>query len=68
MLVLVSDALGKGEIKQNYTLGGLLVQARNHAIQYFVNLGYIICQLGIEIPDEDFGFNPTTPKKGVLQA
>ena len=62
VLVLVSDDLGKGKIEQNYTFGGLLVQAHSHAIHHFASLGYIICQLGIEIPDEDFGFNPTTPK------
>lgn len=62
VLVLVSDDLGQGKIEQNYTLGGLLVQAHSHAIHHFASLGYIICQLGIEIPDEDFGFNPTTPK------
>jgi hypothetical protein len=68
VLFLVSDDFGNGKIEQNYTLGGLLAQAHSHAIHHFASLGYIICQLGIEIPDEDFGFNPTTPKKEVLQA
>lgn len=66
-LISVSDNLGTGVIVQEYTLGGLLIQAHSHAIHHFASLGYIICQLGIEIPDEDFGFNPTTPRDQLLQ-
>lgn len=66
-LILVSDDLGMGIIVQEYTLGGLLIQAHSHAIHHFASLGYIICQLGIKIPDEDFGFNPTTPRDQLLQ-
>lgn len=67
-LISVSDDLGTGKIVQKYTLGGLLIQAHSHAIHHFASLGYIISQLGIEIPDEDFGFNPTTPNDQLLQA
>ncbi|AOW21937.1 DinB family protein [Urechidicola croceus] len=67
-IINVTDDLGMGKIEQNYTLGGLLIQAHSHAIHHFASLGYIISQLGIEIPDEDFGFNPTTPKNQTLEA
>ncbi|MFK5880292.1 MAG: DinB family protein [Flavobacteriaceae bacterium] len=67
-LILVSDDLGLGVVNQKYTLGGILIQAHSHAIHHFASLGYIIAQLGIEIPDEDFGYNPTTPKGQLLQS
>lgn len=66
--VVVIDDLGLGVVEQNYTLGSLLIQAHSHAIHHFASLGYIISQLGIEIPDADFGFNPTTPKNEMLEA
>lgn len=65
-LIMVSDDLGLGIVEQKYTLGGLLIQAHSHSIHHFASLGYIIAQLGIDIPDEDFGFNPTTPKNNSL--
>ena len=61
-IVKVTDDLGLGVITANYTLGGILIQAHSHAIHHFASVGYIISQLGIELPDNDFGFNPTTPK------
>jgi len=67
-LILVSDDLGLGVVTQKYTLGSLLIQVHSHAIHHFASLGYIITQLGIEIPDEDFGYNPTTPKNQLLQS
>lgn len=66
-IVEVSDDLGKGVVIQKYTLGSALIQAHSHAIHHFASLGYIISQLGIELPDEDFGYNPTTPKKEKLE-
>lgn len=66
-VVVVVDDLGLGIVEQNYTLGGLLIQAHSHAIHHFASLGYIISQLKIEIPDVDFGLNPTTPKSEVLE-
>lgn len=64
-IVQVSDDLGTGMITANYTLGGALIQAHSHAIHHFASIGFIIHQLGIELPDADFGYNPTTPKKCV---
>ncbi|WP_372766061.1 DinB family protein [Lutibacter sp.] len=61
-IVMVTDDLGLGIISANYTLGGILIQAHSHAIHHFASVGYVISQLGIELPDVDFGFNPTTPK------
>ena len=66
-MIEVSDDLGKGVIVQKYTLGSILIQAHSHAIHHFASLGFIICQLGIELPDEDFGYNPTTPRKESLE-
>lgn len=59
----VSDDLGMGVVHANYTLASALIQAHSHAIHHFASIGYIIAQLEIELPDADFGFNPTTPKK-----
>lgn len=64
-IVTVTDDLGLGIISANYTLGGILIQAHSHAIHHFASVGYVIYQLGIALPDTDFGFNPTTPKKNL---
>ncbi|NEW80136.1 MAG: DinB family protein [Gelidibacter sp.] len=64
-IVLVTDDLGLGIVSTNYTLGGILIQAHSHAIHHFASVGYVISQLGIALPDADFGFNPTTPKKNL---
>ncbi|WP_288956258.1 DinB family protein [uncultured Polaribacter sp.] len=58
----VIDDLGLGLESATYTLGAILMQAHSHAIHHFASVGYVIYQLGIELPDKDFGFNPTTPK------
>lgn len=62
-IVKVTDDLGLGVITANYTLSAILIQAHSHAIHHFASVGYIISQLGIQLPDEDFGFNPTTPRE-----
>ncbi len=62
-LINVSDDLGLGMITAKYTLAALLIQAHSHAMHHFASLGYIVTNLGLELPKEDFGFNPTTPKK-----
>jgi uncharacterized damage-inducible protein DinB len=67
-LVKVSDDLGLGMVTVNYTLGSALIQAHSHAIHHFASIGYIISQLGIKLPDADFGYNPTTPKNSTLDA
>lgn len=61
-IIPVTDDLGTGMITANYTLGSALIQAHSHAIHHFASIGFIINQLGIELPDADFGYNPTTPK------
>ena len=61
-VLVVTDDLGNGPIDTNYTLGAILAQAHSHAIHHFASIGYVIAQLGIELPDAMFGFNPTTPK------
>ena len=61
--VRVRDDLGLGMVTANYTLAAALIQAHSHAIHHFASIGYIIAQLGISLPDGDFGYNPTTPKK-----
>ena len=65
-VVTVSDDLGKGVVTTNYTVGSILAQTHSHAIHHFASIGYIISQLGIELPDTHFGYNPTTLKKDVL--
>jgi uncharacterized damage-inducible protein DinB len=62
-VVKVRDDLGLGMVTANYTLAAALIQAHSHAIHHFASIGYIIAQLGISLPDGDFGYNPTTPKK-----
>ena len=61
-IIEVSDDLGNGIVIAYYTIASVLIQAHSHAIHHFASIGYIISQLGIELPDVDFGFNPTTPK------
>ncbi len=61
-IVKVTDDLGLGVITAKYTLSAILIQAHSHAIHHFASVGYVISQLGIQLPDEDFGFNPTTPR------
>ena len=60
--IAVTDDLGLGMITANYTLASILIQAHSHAIHHFASIGYIICNLGIELPDADFGYNPSTPR------
>lgn len=62
-IVMVTDDLGLGIVSANYTLGGILIQAHSHAIHHFASVGYVISQLGIALPDDNFGFNPSTPKQ-----
>lgn len=66
-LVEVSDNLGLGMVTTQYTLASILIQAHSHAIHHFASIGYIISKLGIELPDEDFGYNPTTPRNNTIE-
>ena len=61
-IVSVKDDLGLGFVTANYTLASILIQAHSHAIHHFASIGYIISQLQIDLPDVDFGYNPTTPR------
>ncbi|OSY87723.1 hypothetical protein WH52_09850 [Tenacibaculum holothuriorum] len=62
-IISVTDDLGTGKVTASYTVGSALIQAHSHAIHHYASIGFIINQLGIELPDADFGYNPTTPKK-----
>ncbi len=66
-LIKVTDDLGKGLVTVDYTLISTLIQAHSHAIHHFAIIGFIINQLGIELPEPDFGYNPTTPKNVTVQ-
>lgn len=61
-IISVTDNLGNGDITINYTLENALAYAHSHAIHHFASIGFLINQLGIELQDADFGYNPTTPK------
>jgi len=61
-LIDVSDDLGLGMVTAKYTVAAALIQAHSHAMHHFASLGYIVTRLGIELPNENFGFNPTTPR------
>jgi uncharacterized damage-inducible protein DinB len=62
-IIAVTDNLGNGDITINYTLENTLAYAHSHAIHHFASIGFLVNQLGIELQDADFGYNPTTPKK-----
>jgi hypothetical protein len=61
--VLVTDDLGMGKTEIPYTYGSLLAQANSHTIHHYAIINYIFDSLGIVINDDEFGYNPTTPKK-----
>ena len=60
--VSVIDDLGIGNVEIGYTLGAVLAQANSHAIHHYAIISYILNKLNIEIVDESFGYNPTTPR------
>ncbi|MCG1036288.1 DinB family protein [Polaribacter sargassicola] len=62
--ISVCDDMGLGKETAKYTLAATLMQAHSHAIHHFASIGYLVYQLEIELPDADFGYNPTSPKKG----
>lgn len=63
LLLDVEDNLGNGNITLKYTLGALLAQANSHTIHHYAIISYILDRLNIAIEDENFGYNPTTPKR-----
>ena len=64
--VIVVDDLGLGIIEIPYTYGSLLAQANSHTIHHYAIINYIFDSLGIALQDNDFGYNPTTPKPTTL--
>lgn len=62
ILLNVEDDLGNGSVTIQYTLGALLAQANGHTIHHYAIIGYIMDRLDVVIEDENFGYNPTTPK------
>ena len=58
----VVDDLGLGKVEIEYTIAAILAQANSHAIHHYAIINYILNHLDIEIEDETFGFNPTTPR------
>jgi len=64
-MLIVSDDLGLGKTNITYTFGALLAQANSHAIHHYAIVSYILDRLNIAIEDENFGYNPTTPKPEV---
>ena len=65
MVINVTDDLGLGKVTMKYTLESALCQAHSHAIHHFSSIGFLVNHLGLELPDNDFGYNPTTPKKAL---
>lgn len=60
--VMVKDNLGLGEVNIEYSMASILAQANSHTIHHYAIINYILDRQGIKFDDEDFGFNPTTPK------
>ncbi|AUP77870.1 DinB family protein [Flavivirga eckloniae] len=61
--VSVIDDLGLGKVEMPYTLAALLAQANSHTIHHYAIINYILERLDVVIDDNDFGYNPTTPRK-----
>lgn len=61
--IIVIDDLGIGKIEIKYTLASLFAQANSHTIHHYAIINYILNGLNLKFDDEQFGFNPTTPKK-----
>lgn len=64
--IIVTDDIGDGKVEADYTVAAALIQVHSHAIHHYAIIGFLVYNLGIELPDADFGYNPTTPKKEVL--
>lgn len=64
--ILVIDDLGLGKIEIKYTFSALLSQANSHTIHHYAIINYILNGLSINLEDNSFGLNPTTPEKIIL--
>ena len=62
-IIKVSDDMGFGNETANYTFKAVLMLAQSHTLHHYATIGYLIYQLGIELPDAMFGYNKTTPKR-----
>ena len=60
-IVSVTDDLGMGVERADYTLAAILIQTHSHATHHYASIGHILCQIGVDVPDNVFGYNPTTP-------
>ena len=65
--VIVIDDLGMGKTKINYTFSALLAQANSHTIHHYAIINYILDSMNVELEDETFGYNPTTPKQLIVE-
>ncbi|WP_010135405.1 DinB family protein [Ochrovirga pacifica] len=61
--LIVIDNLGSGKISYSTTLAALLAQAQSHAIHHYATVGFLMNQQNIQLPNNCFGVNPTTPQK-----
>lgn len=60
-LIHVTDNMGQGKVTVSYTLESILAHANSHATHHYATIGYILCQLGVDLKIPGFGYNPTTP-------
>jgi len=60
--IIVIDDLGLGKIEMKYTFSALLAQANSHTIHHYAIINYILNSLSIDMADQEFGYNPTTPR------
>ena len=64
--VMVTDDLGLGRIIMPYTIAAVLSQANSHTIHHYAIINYVLYNIGIDINDTNFGYNPTTPKQEII--
>ena len=50
-----------------YNFIALLAQANSHTIHHYAIINYILDRLHIEMKDDSFGYNPTTPKQVIAE-
>ncbi len=65
--IIVIDDLGLGEVEIPYTLSAVFSHANSHTIHHYAIINYILEGLNICFEDSDFGYNPTTPKKVIVE-
>ncbi len=61
--IWVTDDLGDGRQRLEYTFAALAAQANSHTIHHFALINFMLNQMGIAIAESGFGYNPTTPKQ-----